>query len=191
MSCRQPILHPSGLCQYSCLGAHLIAGGLLGTQVNTLPSQLPGATCQPAGQGLMTLAGTLMTPGLARGAAVGACAASGGPEASSRTIATTAGSSRGEGLHSILSDAFLAAGSQATLVSLWRVRDRQTYRFLETFYLGLCQGHPPGEALRLAREQAIRRGQSPAVWGSFVLRGAAGEPLLAACAASLALGGAP
>jgi tetratricopeptide (TPR) repeat protein len=94
----------------------------------------------------------------------------------------------GEGLHSI-SDAFLAAGSQSTLVSLWRVRDRQSFLFLENFYWRLREGHAPGEALRLSRREAIRKGLPPSVWGSFVLRGSPGRPLVLPGASPLALSG--
>ena len=82
----------------------------------------------------------------------------------------------GEGLQG-LSDAFLSAGSRVTLVSLWRVRDKDAYFFLERFYNDLSRGASPALALRQARREAIREGQSSAVWGSFVLRGAADRPL--------------
>lgn len=82
----------------------------------------------------------------------------------------------GEGLQG-LSDAFLSAGSRVTLVSLWRVRDKDAYFFLERFYNDLSRGASPAVALRQARREAIREGQSSAVWGSFVLRGAADRPL--------------
>jgi CHAT domain-containing protein len=79
----------------------------------------------------------------------------------------------GEGLVG-LPQAFLAAGAQRILVSLWEVGDESTAALMEQFYRRLLIDHQPaGRALREA-QLAIRaqpRWRSPRYWAGFVLQG--------------------
>lgn len=79
----------------------------------------------------------------------------------------------GEGLTS-LSRAFLHAGADAVVGTLWNVDDRATAEFMSRFYEGMLkQGLAPGAALRRA-QQSIRGEKgwtSPYYWAGFVLLG--------------------
>jgi hypothetical protein len=105
---------------------------------------------------------------------------------------------RGEGVQSF-SRAFLAAGAQSTVTTLWRVADRPTADFMQVFYHHLQRGVARDEALRRAKRRFLESGSAlahPHYWAAFVLTGDAlrpvsraltWPPLLAACGV-LALG---
>jgi CHAT domain-containing protein len=79
---------------------------------------------------------------------------------------------RGEGVVSGLPRAFLYAGAQRVLVSLWPVPDRGTRDLMARFYRGLVAGGlPPGRALQEAQRGLWREGRPPAQWAGFVLLG--------------------
>ncbi|HWH51224.1 MAG TPA: CHAT domain-containing protein [Gemmatimonadaceae bacterium] len=81
---------------------------------------------------------------------------------------------RGEGIIG-LPHAFLAAGARSTVVSLWRVSDQGTERFMEDFYRELRAGRSPAAALSDARRKRIGAsgaGAHPSTWAAFVLVGA-------------------
>jgi CHAT domain-containing protein/tetratricopeptide (TPR) repeat protein len=85
-----------------------------------------------------------------------------------------------------LGQAFLEAGAQSVIISLWPVEDRATERFMEFFYATLferrAQPRSIAEALREARirlrDYVDRDGRRPFAhpmfWGGFVLQGDAG-----------------
>jgi CHAT domain-containing protein len=80
---------------------------------------------------------------------------------------------KGEGLVG-LTRGFLYAGSSRVLVSLWKVDDVATARFMEYFYKALLQRRlPPSQALVAAQQQlrSIPELASPYYWGAFVLQG--------------------
>jgi CHAT domain-containing protein len=80
---------------------------------------------------------------------------------------------RGEGIIG-LPHAFLAAGARGAVVSLWRVADRSTSRFMEDFYAGMRRGESPAAALLEARRIRIGAGieeSHPSRWAAFVLVG--------------------
>ncbi|MBN1938203.1 MAG: CHAT domain-containing protein [Candidatus Aminicenantes bacterium] len=77
---------------------------------------------------------------------------------------------RGEGV-SGLGRAFLYAGAQTVLASLWSVRDRSTAEFMPRFYKHLTAGRTKEEALRLAKLDSLRAGSPPAGWAAFILIG--------------------
>lgn len=82
---------------------------------------------------------------------------------------------RGEGIKG-LSGAFLRAGADSLLVSLWNVDDRATAVFMEKFYGFLAEGDPPARAAARAKVSMILSGQrNPFYWASFVLIGDAGD----------------
>jgi hypothetical protein len=72
-----------------------------------------------------------------------------------------------------LSSAFLSAGSQAVVATLWPVDDRATLALTSRFYSMLAQGRTAAEALRFAQEsmQGNPRTRSCFYWAGFVLIG--------------------
>src|SRR5205085_10848645 len=56
----------------------------------------------------------------------------------------------GEGLAS-LRRAFLAAGAESIIASLWRLNDRAAATFMIGLHRRLAEGRPPAEALRTAQ----------------------------------------
>lgn len=80
---------------------------------------------------------------------------------------------KGEGLVG-LTRGFLYAGSSRVLVSLWKVDDAATAKFMEYFYKALLQRRlPPSQALVAAQQQfrSFPGWASPFYWGAFVLHG--------------------
>ncbi len=82
----------------------------------------------------------------------------------------------GEGIIG-LTRAFLYAGAESVVVSLWNVNDIATASLMKAFYKNLSQGLSKNDALRQAKLQLLR-GQQPAwrhpyYWAPFVLVGAA------------------
>ena len=72
-----------------------------------------------------------------------------------------------------LTRAFLGAGSQSVLASLWAVNDQSTRDFMVTFYRYLRE-HSEPEALALAQRdfrRLERRYRAPYFWAAFVLVG--------------------
>jgi CHAT domain-containing protein/tetratricopeptide (TPR) repeat protein len=70
--------------------------------------------------------------------------------------------------------AFMSAGAQRVLVSLWNVGDRSTAALMDHFYRALLvQKMPPAAALRAAQRAMWQEAQwrAPAYWGGFVLQG--------------------
>ncbi|HEX6200597.1 MAG TPA: CHAT domain-containing protein, partial [Thermoanaerobaculia bacterium] len=68
--------------------------------------------------------------------------------------------------------AFLYAGAERALVSLWPVQDRSTRDLMRLFYAGLVdRGLPPGRALQEAQRALHRAGRPPHRWAGFVLQG--------------------
>ncbi len=81
---------------------------------------------------------------------------------------------RGEGMIG-LTRAFLYAGSESVVVSLWNVNDIATASLMKGFYKNLKQGLAKDEALRHAKLELIRGRQQawrhPYYWAAFVLVG--------------------
>lgn len=77
---------------------------------------------------------------------------------------------RGEGVVG-LTHAFLSAGARGVVASLWKVEDRATAAFMETWYRRLADGVPPARALREARVASFGADAPPSVWAGFVLVG--------------------
>jgi len=72
----------------------------------------------------------------------------------------------------VLAAAFLAAGAESVVSSLWSVNDRSTARFMVSFYRHLADGLTKGEALRRAKVEMIgSRFGHPYYWAAFVLSG--------------------
>jgi len=80
---------------------------------------------------------------------------------------------RGEGIQAF-SQAFLAAGSSATVTSLWKVADEPAADFMKQFYSLLAHGATKAEALRAAKLQFFHSQSelaNPRYWAAFVLNG--------------------
>jgi CHAT domain-containing protein/tetratricopeptide (TPR) repeat protein len=79
---------------------------------------------------------------------------------------------RGEGLQG-LSSAFLAAGTQALVATLWPVDDEATALLMARFYDGLERGATAGEALRQAKRSLASspRFAPPFFWAGVLLIG--------------------
>jgi CHAT domain-containing protein len=77
---------------------------------------------------------------------------------------------RGEGLVGF-AWAFLGAGSENVVASLWEVDDASTPQLMAQMYRQLQLGKTPGEALREAKLALLRSGtalQKPYFWGAFL-----------------------
>ncbi len=84
----------------------------------------------------------------------------------------------GEGVMG-LSRAFLYAGAQSLVVSLWNVNDAATAELMKTFYGNLNRGMHRAEALRQAKLKLMRSGSAawrhPYYWAPFVFIGASDQ----------------
>lgn len=84
---------------------------------------------------------------------------------------------KGEGV-SGLSRAFLYAGAESVLVSLWNINDKSTAQFMTYFYKYLTRGDSKVQALRLAKIKMIQSKYShPYYWAAFVLIGDFNSPV--------------
>jgi CHAT domain-containing protein/Tfp pilus assembly protein PilF len=78
---------------------------------------------------------------------------------------------RGEGVMG-LCRAFLHAGAESVVASLWSINDKATSVFMKYFYKGLGQGLTKGEALQKAKVEMIESEYGhPFFWAPFVLNG--------------------
>lgn len=82
----------------------------------------------------------------------------------------------GEGLMSI-SRAFMYAGADAVLSTLWKTEDRVSNYLMQKMYAHMQTGLPPEEALRKAKISLLKSGEmgtrymSPNYWANFVYAG--------------------
>jgi CHAT domain-containing protein len=74
----------------------------------------------------------------------------------------------GEGVYG-LQRAFLAAGAESVLMSLWKVSDEETATFMIELYRRLSQGLSVREAYRQTLREMQKRFPAPFHWGAFVL----------------------
>jgi CHAT domain-containing protein len=79
----------------------------------------------------------------------------------------------GEGVFG-LRRAFVLAGAQTLVMSLWKVPDEATRELMRDFYAHLLAGRPRAEALRAAQLALKARDPDPMVWGAFILQGETG-----------------
>lgn len=70
-----------------------------------------------------------------------------------------------------LSRAFLAAGAQSVLASLWNVPDQPTRELMTGFYTALLKVHDKAQALRLAMLELSKKHPNPIDWAGFILIG--------------------
>jgi len=76
----------------------------------------------------------------------------------------------------MLTGAFLAAGSDAVIATLWDVGDAATGVFMEQFYFRLGLGDTPAVALREVKRRMLAdpRWSDPTLWSAYVLVGETG-----------------
>ncbi len=88
----------------------------------------------------------------------------------------TSAQGHGPGLFGSLAGAFLAAGSENVLASLWSIDDKAAARFVQRFYIARGDRRP-AQALAEAQLASIAAGDPVALWSSFVLFGDRPRPL--------------
>jgi CHAT domain-containing protein len=66
-----------------------------------------------------------------------------------------------------LAYAFLAAGANSVVASLWHIEDVNTGDLMVAFHHHLQAGRSPARALAEAQREAIQQNVSPYVWGAF------------------------
>jgi len=72
---------------------------------------------------------------------------------------------------SVLSKAFIQAGANAIVASLWSVSDEGTKDLMQLFYENIHKKEDYENALKKAKVEMIRNNISPAIWASFILHG--------------------
>jgi CHAT domain-containing protein len=64
---------------------------------------------------------------------------------------------------------FLAAGASGLVLTLWRIEDQSSARFMADFYQGLQPNKANiAWALQQAQQKAIRANRQPYDWAAFV-----------------------
>jgi hypothetical protein len=80
----------------------------------------------------------------------------------------------GEGVQGLIAPLF-QAGARSVLATQWEIGDQAAVRFIRTFYDHLAEGRAVGEALRLAKLDAIKANVPPHDWAAFMV---IGDPLV-------------
>jgi CHAT domain-containing protein len=75
-----------------------------------------------------------------------------------------------EGVDNIV-NAFIEAGADSVVSTLWELEDHTTEHLMAEFYARLSKGESKGEALRDAQRELIKEGVKPYYWASFELVG--------------------
>lgn len=76
----------------------------------------------------------------------------------------------GEGVYG-LQRAFLVAGANALIMSLWKVDDAATQQLMTNFYTNWSKSGNKQQAFKLAQLQLITKYKEPYYWGAFVMMG--------------------
>jgi CHAT domain-containing protein len=80
----------------------------------------------------------------------------------------------GEGVFG-LRRAFVLAGANTLVMSLWQVPDEQTKELMVTFYNLILSGESRSEALRKAQLKIREKNPNPYFWGAFICQGYTGK----------------
>jgi len=75
-----------------------------------------------------------------------------------------------EGVDNVV-NAFIEAGADSVVSTLWELEDHTTEHLMTEFYARLGKGESKGEALRDAQRELIKEGVKPYYWASFELVG--------------------
>jgi CHAT domain-containing protein len=76
----------------------------------------------------------------------------------------------GEGVYG-LQRAFLVAGADAMIMSLWKVDDHATQQLMKSFYTNWIKMRNKSKAFRQAQLQLMTKYNEPYYWGAFVMMG--------------------
>ena len=76
-------------------------------------------------------------------------------------------------------NAFIEAGAQSVVSTLWEIEDHSTAQLMIDFYQHLGRGEGKAEALRQAQIDLLKSGDPPYFWAGFELDGEPHETLLA------------
>ena len=76
----------------------------------------------------------------------------------------------GEGVYG-LQRAFLVAGANALVMSLWKVDDAATQQLMTNFYTNWTKTGNKFKAFKLAQQQLMTKYKDPYYWGAFVMMG--------------------
>jgi CHAT domain-containing protein len=76
----------------------------------------------------------------------------------------------GEGVYG-LQRAFLVAGANALVMSLWKVDDAATQQLMTNFYTNWTKTGNKSKAFKLAQTQLMTKYKEPYYWGAFVMMG--------------------
>lgn len=77
-----------------------------------------------------------------------------------------------------IANAFIEAGAQSVVSTLWELEDRATIHLMSNFYSHLAAGTDKGEALREAQLDLVKSGFAPFYWASFQIVGEPDDALL-------------
>jgi CHAT domain-containing protein len=68
-------------------------------------------------------------------------------------------------------NAFIEAGAQSVVSTLWDLEDHATAQLMTAFYANLSHREEKAEALRQAQLEMLNSGAPPYYWAGFVLDG--------------------
>ncbi len=74
----------------------------------------------------------------------------------------------GEGVYG-LQRAFLVAGAEAIVMSLWKVDDAATQHLMNNFYTNMMKSGDKQKAFKQAQQQLMAKFKEPYYWGAFVM----------------------
>jgi CHAT domain-containing protein len=74
----------------------------------------------------------------------------------------------GEGVYG-LQRAFLVAGAEAIVMSLWKVDDAATQQLMNNFYINMMKSGDKQKAFKQAQQQLMTKYKEPYFWGAFVM----------------------